>query len=129
MNSTKLWNSTPPFPKPMYREAFSKLSMKDTLGALTDLNKAIELNPKLTGAYISRGMTRAWLGDFREAMSDLNKAIKLEPENAFAYTNRGNVKILSEDFTGAEKDLSTAIALEPVLADAYLLRAEAPAEP
>jgi tetratricopeptide (TPR) repeat protein len=61
--------------------------------AITDYNKAISLNPNYTNAYISRGISKHSLKDYREAMLDFTEAIKINPNNADAYINRGISKI------------------------------------
>ena len=57
--------------------------------ALADCNKAIELDPKLAGAYSNRGVAHLEKGELDRAIADCNKAIELDPKLAEAYNNRG----------------------------------------
>jgi len=71
-----------------------KYDNKDYKGAIEDLNKAIEINPKYAEAYSYRGLAKAKSGDFKGAIEDFNKAIEINPNDAEAYYNRGGAKIL-----------------------------------
>jgi tetratricopeptide (TPR) repeat protein len=46
--------------------------------AITDLNKAIELNPKYAAAYNDRALAYTNKGDFQRAVADVNKAVELD---------------------------------------------------
>ena len=59
-----------------------------TLQALSNYNKAIEINPARAEAYYNRGCVYDKKGDLTEALSDYNKAIELNPDFAEAYYNR-----------------------------------------
>lgn len=69
-------------------QTVSQFKLRD---ALTDINKAIQLdadNPKL---YSIRGMyKRNITGDLAGARADLTKAIELDPENPVWYLERTN---------------------------------------
>ena len=91
----------------------TKCQTSDYAGAIRDFNKAIELNPKLAGAYGGRGLAEYKLCDYKGAIKDLNKAIELNPKLAVSYHNRGNAKFKSGDYKGAIKDYDIHIALEP----------------
>ena len=53
--------------------------------AISDYNKAIELNPKFAMAYYNRGIVYNDSGKIDQAISDYNKAIELNPKDAEAY--------------------------------------------
>ena len=53
------------------------------------MNKAIQLNPKLSDAYNNRGAAYGREGEYDKAIADFNKAIQLDPNFAVAYHNRG----------------------------------------
>ena len=60
--------------------------------ALDDFNKAIEFDPKMSMAYVNRGVVySSKLGNHRQALEEYKKAIELDPKNALAYYNRGCV--------------------------------------
>ena len=56
--------------------------------AISDYNKAIELDPGDANAYNDRGLTWADKGNYDWAILDYNKAIELDPGFADAYNNR-----------------------------------------
>ncbi len=51
--------------------------MGDKQGALTDCNRALQINPQEAQAYYNRGLIYRGLGDTRKAIEDLQKAVKL----------------------------------------------------
>ncbi|MFA6562747.1 MAG: tetratricopeptide repeat protein [Verrucomicrobiia bacterium] len=90
--------------------------------AISDYNKAIELNPKNAEAYDNRGVTYAKSGLFTQAISDFNKAIDLNPQFANAYNNRGNAYGNLGQHAQAISDCNKAIEIVPKLAEAYITR-------
>ena len=59
--------------------------------AIADLNKALELNPKLALAYSNLGWTYEAMGDEREAITHYRKALEIDPSLEAA---RDNLKLL-----------------------------------
>jgi len=55
--------------------------------AISDFNKAIEINSKYDKAYNNRGITYRLKGQYDRAISDFNKAIEINPTDAQAYNN------------------------------------------
>jgi DnaJ family protein C protein 7 len=55
-----------------------------TLDALGDINKAIEMNPNYTKAYLRRGNIHMSLRNFEEARYDFQKVKEIEPSNTEA---------------------------------------------
>jgi tetratricopeptide (TPR) repeat protein len=92
--------------------------------AIQELNRAIELNPKYTAAYLLRGTAHFQLQNFRPALADFDQAINLNPQLAIAYYSRGLIKSQQlNDAPGALADYTKAIALYPQYAMAYNNRA------
>ncbi|WP_233130182.1 tetratricopeptide repeat protein [Synechococcus sp. 1G10] len=77
--------------------------------------QAIELNPKLTAAWIDRCQAQLALAKVSEAMVDCRRAVELEPENSNAYLRLADVKAASVpvDYSGALEDYAKSIALNP----------------
>jgi len=123
-----------------YKRGVINADKGDLEAALNNLNKAIELNPNFSDAYLSRGMVkskrlilkypipenetddstyhnRSIFQEIEEAdtMQDFNKAIELNPNLAKAYSARGGEKAARGDHRGAFQDYSTAVELEPDL--------------
>ena len=79
--------------------------------AISDHNKAIELNPIYAGAYSLRGVAYGKKGEYDQAISDFNKAIELNPKEAIAYNNRGAVYFHIKEYNNAWSDVNKAQAL------------------
>ncbi len=57
--------------------------------AISDFNKALEINPRYATAYYNRGVAYARKGQYDQAISDFTKALEINPRYATAYYNRG----------------------------------------
>ena len=57
--------------------------------AISDFNKAIDLNPRDADVYNHRGNAYSLKRQFEQAISDYTRAIELNPRFADAYNNRG----------------------------------------
>jgi len=57
--------------------------------AISDYNKAIEINPQYIYSYDDRGLIYAQEGNFTQAIAEYNKAIKINPYYAQIYYHRG----------------------------------------
>ena len=76
--------------------------------AISNYNKAIELNPKFAVAYLDRGFTYSKLGEDDRAISDYNKAIEINPRYAVAYYNRGRAYYLKGEYDKSWEDVKKA---------------------
>lgn len=56
--------------------------------AIANYNKVIQLNPKSSESYLSRGLSYFNKKSYEQAVSDYNKAIELDPKEPIAYFNR-----------------------------------------
>ena len=99
--------------------SLAKVNLQDYRGAISDCNKAIEIEPNYALAYNNRGKVKYKLQDYRGAISDYNKAIVINPNYALAYENRGLAKFYTKDFTSAIDDFTTAININPNDKEAY----------
>lgn len=90
--------------------------------ALTDLNRAIALNPNLAGLYSNRGNVYLSLGDEDQALANYTEAIQRDPNFAGAYFNRGNVYSRKGNLDRALTDLTAAVHLNPTYAPAHFNR-------
>ena len=57
-----------------------KYRLRDYQGAISDFNKAIEINPQLAIAYYNRGLAKVKSGDTQGAIADWGKAIDINPQ-------------------------------------------------
>jgi tetratricopeptide (TPR) repeat protein len=83
--------------------------------AISDCNKAIEINPKYSPAYTMRGRAFIALGDNDRALMDYNKAIEINPRDSRALYNIACLYSRKKDSSQACKFLSKALSLEPKL--------------
>ena len=76
--------------------------------ALSDFDKAIQINPDLAGAYHGRANTYANRGDFQSALDDFNTAIQIDPLNGEYFIDRGVIYQIFENFHRSSADFDTA---------------------
>lgn len=100
-----------------------RLELGDTIPAKADLDKALEINKNLAGAYVLRaGIYLDGGADFQNALSNLDEAIKLLPREAGLYINRAYARYKLDDFDGALADYEAAISNDPLNPVAYFNR-------
>ena len=87
--------------------------------ALSDAERALEINPDSPDAYNMRGIVRAATGAYAEAIEDLTRAVELSPDDKMAFHNRGLSYAAIGDYASALSDYTTAISLDPAFALAY----------
>ena len=90
--------------------------------AISDFNKAIDVNPEFVVAYLNRGFSYSRMGEFDKAIADYTKAIELNPRYAVAYYNRGFVYRRMGEYDRAILDFTKAIEINPKYASAYYYR-------
>ncbi|MDE6099797.1 MAG: tetratricopeptide repeat protein, partial [Paramuribaculum sp.] len=86
---------------------------EDYAQALTDMDEAIRLQPRVGGYYINRAFIRYRLDDYIGAMNDYDYALLLEPTNFVAVYNRALLRMEVHDYNRAIDDLSQVLALRP----------------
>ncbi len=106
-----------------------RLSQGDTIQALADINKTLELNKNATNAYVMRAdIAIKSSKDYEQALADMDEAIKLEPRYAGFFINRAYLRYNLDDYFGAMSDYDYAIQLDPIntvaLFNRGLLRSE-----
>ncbi len=85
----------------------------DTRAALANYDKAIELNPTYTDAWVRKGITLYNNEDYYEAEVCLNEAVRLSPALFKAVYNRGKNRLALNNIDGALGDLDHATSLKP----------------
>jgi tetratricopeptide (TPR) repeat protein len=93
--------------------------------AFSELTKAIDLDPGLTRAYVTRGMAYNDKDKYDLAIADFTKVIEIKPTDARAYVDRGMAYKNNGEYDLAVADYSKAIEIEPMVTDAYRGRAGA----
>lgn len=76
--------------------------------ALSDMERVIELSPRMAFAWYNKGVLLAETGDYTSAISAFNKAIELKPDFGEAYYNRGYLYLNMGNRDAGMADLSKA---------------------
>jgi tetratricopeptide (TPR) repeat protein len=90
--------------------------------AISDFDRAIEINPKYADAYNGRGVAYGERGNYRQAISDFDRTIEIDPEYADAYNNRGATYGKLGAQRQAISDYDRAIEVNPKRAEIYYNR-------
>ena len=85
--------------------------LQDYQGAISDFNKAIEINPNDADHYYNRSRSYYFLKDYYQAISDSTKAIKFNSKYEKAFAVRGISKKNIGDIKGACSDWRKASSL------------------
>lgn len=100
------------------KSAVEKADSKNYLGAIEDYTKALEINPRDTGAYFDRGMVKEYAGDLMGAIKDFSLAANLDTTSPDNFYLRGLVWEKLHNYPSAISDYKKALLLEPGNADA-----------
>jgi tetratricopeptide (TPR) repeat protein len=87
--------------------------------ALAAYRKAIEANPRASGALVNLGTIAFRQRKLKEAAEYYTRAIQADPEYALAHFNFGNLNDEQGNFPAARQHYLEAIRLNPRYADAY----------
>jgi Tfp pilus assembly protein PilF len=85
----------------------------DAHAAIANYDKAIELYPTYTDAWVRKGITLFNEKEYYEAEVCLNEAVRLSPMLFKAVYNRGKIRLALDNIEGALGDLDRAISLKP----------------
>ena len=92
--------------------------------ALDDLNRAIEVEPKLTDAYWHRHLVFLIQDNTRKALEDLNRITICNYNHTGAYRSRAEIYKQKGESTLAISSYNHAIASDPTNPELYYARAE-----
>jgi tetratricopeptide (TPR) repeat protein len=90
--------------------------------ALSDFDRAIELDPQFYPAYANRGLVQRNQGRFSDALADYNRALQINPSYAIAYAGRGMTYQAQGQTELALADYNQALSLDPADARTYYSR-------
>ena len=85
----------------------------DLEGAMAAFDRAIELSPRSSTAWLNRGLAWRRRGDLDRALADLDRAVLYAPNDARAYYHRSLVLRQRGDLRRARADEERAVALDP----------------
>lgn len=97
----------------------------DIRSALANYDKALELYPEYTDAWVRKGVTLFNDGKCLEAEECLTRAVKLRPTEFKAVYNRGKIRLKLQKTEAAIADLDKATTLKPEHAGAHELFGDA----
>ncbi len=99
-------------------------TLKKPQEALSDLNRALAINPRYPLALVSRGCVFMDLREYESSLRDLDAAVALEPTNDVAFFWRGSVYYSTGRLSPALADFTRVIDLNPGNIVAQFLVAE-----
>ncbi len=80
--------------------------------AITDYDKAIELDKDYKWAYQNKSLALNKMGKNKEALETINQALKIDPGDAWAYSQRGKIYNDMKEYKKAVIDLDKAIDID-----------------
>jgi tetratricopeptide (TPR) repeat protein len=101
----------PDNPELLYLKSKYLLGDKQSLAALTEVNKAIVLASTNDTYLAHRGNVNFDISRFRAALTDFNRAIKVNNQNSDYYKYRGHTNFNLDKYAAAYDDYSSAIDL------------------
>ena len=85
----------------------------DTIAALADASKAIEVSRTQLQPYLLRADLLVHQHKWEDALKDMDEAIRLKPHEADYYLNRAFIRYNIDDYFGAMADYNYTLELEP----------------
>src|SRR5262249_5144256 len=79
--------------------------------SLSDLNYALELDPRSADAWATRGHVWGAKGDFARAIADYGQAVRLKPRWADGYGDRALARLMGGNLAEPESDFARCSAL------------------
>jgi tetratricopeptide (TPR) repeat protein len=91
----------------------TKMNVSDFAGALEDLKKSVELNPKLPDVYSYYGMALAATGDTPGAASAFQKELESNPNDFDANLQLGVLRKQEQNYEDARRCFERALGVRP----------------
>lgn len=91
--------------------------------AIEAAGRSIELYPKISYAFNSRGVAHGKMGNYQQAIADFTKAIEVHPTHARAHSNRAAIYKAIGRIDDAIADATEAARLNPRYAPTFTTRA------
>ncbi|MBO6117890.1 MAG: TonB family protein [Bacteroidales bacterium] len=103
--------------------AFSYLSLKDTVNAVSDFEKALKQNKEYTPSYQWLGNIYRDKGDYKMAEENFKKIVAIDKTDAIGYYGLAGVYFQQERYNEALEQYSYALKLKPEASNIYVFRA------
>lgn len=91
--------------------------------AISEYNRAIEVQPNFAEAYNNRGNANVMMKNYQQAILDYQNAIRYNKVDARIHNNLGSIYFILKDYNAAINEYEQALKLNPNLFDAYYNRA------
>ncbi len=98
-------------------------ALKEYTRAITEYNRALELDSRNVYVYINRALAYNQIGKYDLAIEDCTKAIELNPNSPLAYITRSSSYNEKGKYDLALADCNKAVSLDPGDPQAYINRA------
>lgn len=118
-----LLKSHPKFDEGMAARGRLNLLRGDTIAAIQDADKAINLNRTLLSPWLLKSQIHADSHNWDEALKDMDEAIRIRPDEPDFYLNRAYLRYNADNFFGAMADYNYALQLQPDYVPALFNRA------
>ncbi len=114
----------PTLPWVLFERAHARTILRDSAGALSDLEEALRLAPGYADAWNGRGVVRNdLLRDPAGALGDFEEAARLKPDYLQAVSNQGNALRDLGRFREAVERYTDALRIRPDYVEALVSRA------
>lgn len=95
-----------------FEMAKSSIDFGDNKSALKNYDKAIDMNPRYTDAYVEKGRLLLEEGKLTDALHSLNQALNIIPTHFKALYNRGKTLFRMQEYELASSDLERCTSLK-----------------
>ena len=110
---TRIGRAAPSFSKPIIIAASKGYKRNPTCKAVTDFNRAIEIDPAYLSSYLNRARAYKKLKSYTKALKDFEHCIQKNPEFKEAYYQRGILHSDRRHDAKAATDFRAALKLSP----------------
>jgi tetratricopeptide (TPR) repeat protein len=91
------------------RRGATRVFNSDLKGAIADLTRAVELDPKSSRYLYDRGVARLRNDEEKAALADFEAALRLKPDDELALMARGQLRLLNKQDALAAADFDAAL--------------------
>lgn len=95
-----------------YLRGGNKFKRKKYQAAVTDLSRAVNLNPKYEDAHLKLGDAFYKLKSYQKAHKSYSKVLQLNPRNSIAYTKRGMTRNILKNYQGSIRDFNASLRID-----------------
>ena len=92
---------------------------RDWEGAEADLTRAIELDPALSEAHLTRGVLYSMRGELERGLAEIRRSQELEPLLTLSKTRTGSMLYFARRYADAENQIKESLALDDDFAIAH----------